>query len=667
VTTLGGDRRARVWEVATGREVRDIPMARTGYPSLVVAHSPDGQGLLLGNSPWNGQVTTVRAGRKPVLRDYGNTIQSAACSPDGRLEAIGDSRGRVILWDVPANKALDPPLPAHNTVTARLAFSPDSTRLAAGGSDGLVTVWDVAGRVRTFRGQGHTAAVTSLVFSADGKALASGSADGTAKLWNLGTTGDARILGEHQASLRGVAYSPDGRWLATAGDDVARLWDAVTGRPVRELPVKNVVRVAFAPDSRTVATGGGDRRVRLWDVATGRAVGTPLTGHPPAGPNRPQVGSLAFSPDGTKLAAGFGWPGWRSDDYDQVIQVWEVGTAREVGTLSVRNTVSSLAFSPDGTLLAAACHDGTVRLWATGTWNVVRTLPVGEMCPAVAFSPDGRTLAAGKSGGVTGADLTRSRVHEIKLWDVATGREVLAPLKGHLSRLTAVVFSPDGKTLVSASEDRTVRLWDVATGRALRTLRGHTDGVNDAALSPDGNTLATVGYDKTVRLWAAASPAAVAAGLAEDRDRDDRRAAFDRDQRARAERRPAVLADEYRRAGFIQDWLILAPIPLNEGESGAAGVDREQVEHEADLRPTAGEKVRVAGSELVWKTYRADGAAIDFNGFLGRQTERSVAYAVCYVESDADRADLELRVGSDDQAKVYLHGRQKHKFLPGGH
>jgi WD40 repeat protein len=79
------------------------------------------------------------------------------------------------------------------------------------------------------------------------------------------------------------------------------------------------------------------------------------------------VGSLAFSPDGKKLVAGFGFPENEGANYEQVIKVWDLGTAREVRTLSVANTVPSVAFSPDGTILAAACHDGTVRLWEVST------------------------------------------------------------------------------------------------------------------------------------------------------------------------------------------------------------------------------------------------------------------------------------------------------------
>jgi hypothetical protein len=113
-----------------------------------------------------------------------------------------------------------------------------------------------------------------------------------------------------------------------------------------------------------------------------------------------------------------------------------------------------------------------------------------------------------------------------------------------------------------------------------------------------------------------------------------------------------------RGEGFITTWLLLAPIPLEENQRGANALGSEPIQGEAQLRPRAGDKVTVGDRQLVWTAYQARGYFFDFNDFLGRQTEDSVGYAVCYVHAPAELRGIQLRIGSDDQAQVYLNGQE---------
>ncbi len=148
--------------------------------------------------------------------------------------------------------------------------------------------------------------------------------------------------------------------------------------------------------------------------------------------------------------------------------------------------VTDMAWTPDGTHLAVASTIG-VFLYDASTLEEVRYIPTDAPVGSIAFAPDGQTLASGAD------DRT------VRLWRVADGT-LLRTLEGHPSEVWSVAFAPDGQTLASGSY-RTVRLWRVADGVLLRTLEGHTDWVRSVAFAPDGQTLASGSWDGTVRLW----------------------------------------------------------------------------------------------------------------------------------------------------------------------
>jgi hypothetical protein len=118
-------------------------------------------------------------------------------------------------------------------------------------------------------------------------------------------------------------------------------------------------------------------------------------------------------------------------------------------------------------------------------------------------------------------------------------------------------------------------------------------------------------------------------------------------------------SDEFspRSDGFIRDWLLLAPIQLAADADGAEAIEKNQIPDEGQLKPKAGDKVTVRGKELTWKKVKATDYFLDLNAICNAETEKTVAYAVAYVRADEERKNLKLKMGSNDEGKVFLNGK----------
>ncbi|ETW77087.1 hypothetical protein HETIRDRAFT_174269 [Heterobasidion irregulare TC 32-1] len=337
-----------------------------------------------------------------------------------------------------------------------------------------------------------------------------------------------------RSSVSCITFSPDGlRVVSGSEDSTIRLWDAATGAAMGdplEGHTERVKSVAFSPDGLRIVSGSDDSTIRLWDVVTGAAMGDPLKGHTET------VNSVAFSPDGLRIASG---------SEDSTIRLWDVVTGAAMGDPLEGHTgwVNSVAFSPDGLRIVSGSSDRTIRLWDAATGAAMGDPLEGhtDRVKSVAFSPDGLRIASGSDDwtirlwdAATGAAMgdpleghtdwvnsvafspdglrivSGSSDSTIRLWDAATGAAMGDPLEGHIGWVNSVAFSPDGLRIVSGSDDSTIRLWDVVTGAAMGDpLEGHTDRVNSVAFSPDGLRIVSGSSDLTIRLWDAATGAAM--------------------------------------------------------------------------------------------------------------------------------------------------------------
>ena len=599
-----------------------------------VAFSPDGRWIVTTSGDQTAKVWEAQTGRElRTLQGHTGTIIGVAFSPDGHRIVTGSGDQTAKVWEAQTGRELLT-LQGHAGPVSAVAFSPDGRWIVTGSYDQTVKVWEAqTGReLRTLRG--HTARVIGVAFSPDGRKIVTGSWDQTAKVWEAQTGRELLTLQGHTAGVGAVAFSPDGRWIMTASNDnTAKVWEAQTGRELRTLRGHTgwLTSVAFSPDGSRIVTGSSDNTVKVWEAQTGRELLT-LQGH--TGP----VLAAAFSSDGHWIVTG---------SYDRTVKVWEAQTGRELRTLRGHTArVIGVAFSPDGRKIVTGSWDQTAKVWEAQTGRELLTLQghtagVG----AVAFSPDGRWI------------MTASNDNTAKVWEAQTGRE-LRTLRGHTGWLTSVAFSPDGSRIVTGSSDNTVKVWEAQTGRELLTLQGHTGPVLAAAFSSDGHRIVTASEDGTTKVWESASEQQITAWR-----QDQQRMAQLKDAglarvEKEAARRQRILADSKTEEGSIKRWLLLGPIPIAPGQTGEQALDHTQLPGEAHLQPRAGDKVHLKGHPFTWQELQLKEFLIDLNSVLEPKSDRVVAYAVSYVRSDREQESLQIRMGSENQAKIYLNGKK---------
>jgi serine/threonine protein kinase/WD40 repeat protein len=266
-----------------------------------------------------------------------------------------------------------------------LAFSPDGKTLAIGGSEGDLRLWNVPGKRLIAHLKGHSYQIFATAFSPDGSTLASAGYDGRILFWRMR---DHRRIGETATGANtttSLSFSPNGKLLASSSDDSVQVWNTTTHDRVRTVPVgaDRLNKVAFTPSGSLAI--GGTSTIRLMDKDL--TAGKTLAGSYAA------ISSMAVSPNGQVLACA---------DAGGAVRLWTIGTpARALPRLTGRGgTVNAVAFSPDGTELAATDGDA-LNLWNVSTGRLVgRITPdIGQLF-AVRFDPTSKMLAVGSDSGV---------------------------------------------------------------------------------------------------------------------------------------------------------------------------------------------------------------------------------------------------------------------------
>jgi WD40 repeat protein/tRNA A-37 threonylcarbamoyl transferase component Bud32 len=489
----GLDGSIKVWDVESGDPVTTLPTP--GGTVQSVSMRPDGAFVAAttraGSAPveWHHETTVWDVGKRQqafTLVAPEGDVRNVVFSPDGKRLATTGARHSLAIWDAVTGKMLQT-LFGHGGDVESAAFSPDGTWLVSSSLDRTVRVWDAGSGEELVVLRGHSAGAEAAVFIPGGAGpvttVASGGFDGQVRLWDLKTGPNPRSLRGHAAGVSALAFSPDGRRLASCSIDEhkVRLWDTATSTALHVLPC-DAYAAAFSPDGRRLVTAGGDAfktdqpgMLLVWDADTGKELQR-LSGHTCF------VVGACLSGDGKYLVSASASPrSSRPDDRIGEVIVWDLERGQALRTLPrLPHYLNSLALSRDGQWLALAGSADQVLVYdmRTGEAGTVLVGPKGSTFASVAFNPDAKQVAAGSGTGL------------VVIWDSATGR-LLHSLQTSGSYVGGVAYSPDGERLAAATFDMfrnrgEVKLWDTASGREVLSLPGQFS----VAFSGDGRYLA---------------------------------------------------------------------------------------------------------------------------------------------------------------------------------
>jgi WD40 repeat protein len=465
VTGWGEKQGVRVWETATGKQVREF--SRCGS---AVVFGRDGKTIMLGSDK-RVRIWDLASGKE--LRRLEGSTALLALSADGKVLAAAGEQG-IRIWNPTTGEEV-------RTIAAELqrynflALAADG-RTVAFSNEKELRAWDVDTGKELFRGAGSAYRQGSIALSPDGRTLAWCD---TSKVhrWDLIARRKVVPCPGHEGTVYSLAFSPDGGRLVSRGaDDVVQIWKLGAGRYLPELSIKgtdpNYIigwQAAFSPDGKAIATRARDG-IRFLDAESGkeiRVLGGLANGT-----------GLVLSPDG-KLAAAddlyyrHGQPLGR-------VHVWDVEKEKRLHVIECASrTLSGYAFSRDGKLLATS--GDAVRLWDAASGEQVRHFRTAA--EAVVFHPDGQTLIVGGES--------------VTVFDLQTGAEIR---RWRVGRTRDMALSRDGKILATAVGDG-ISLWDPSSGAKLAQLPGHASWVSALAFAPQGDLLASGGDDTTILVW----------------------------------------------------------------------------------------------------------------------------------------------------------------------
>jgi WD40 repeat protein len=515
-----GDGSLKLYEAAEFRERESL----AGQVSAVftIDYSRDGKKMAVDNPPLIRVRDGVSGQLEIALNDArcdqtevreGNAF---ALSPDGKTLAVRvggwrNPQAEVQFWDL-ATAKLSGKFRPHERVFRAMAYSPDGATLATAGDD-AAKLWDMETQKVRFVLDGQIGDVSTVAFSPDGKMVATGGFDRLIRLWEAATGKPVRTLENHRANILDVSFSPDGKLLASTGNDGnVHLWETASGdlkAVVKGRPGDNFAIASFGAGGKVLATASLNDGVRVWDVA--KLIASWKADPPPDGPTkdpkRPElvagwkangaVKAVCFAPEGKSLSVLGG---------DGVLRFYDVPgfTQRAALPGHLANFGGVAAGTRDGKKWAVAFGPNVyLRDGVTGQYEYAfRPIRKGgeiTTITALAFSPDGKTLAVRLIWPKPPNATDQQQRGEIYLWDVEARKTTANALVAG-GQTVGLVYSPDGTALAAGGAEG-LNLLDPATLKPVRAVGEKGLVVHALSFSADGKTLLCAGNAANVLLF----------------------------------------------------------------------------------------------------------------------------------------------------------------------
>ena len=500
VATGGHDGVAILWDADSGAELRRFESSSNGSREIgFVSFLNDGKLVLVAGVGTFAQVFDATTGAQvKAFQSSEDTqqFQGSACAADTwnmKLLVTGGCLGTLHIFDVVAGTEAGK-LPGHSDAVRSLRISSDGKYVLSGSGaqydaistaahDSSVRLWDLQTKRELIRFQGHTATVFAVEFLNHGKIATAG--DNTVRRWDRST---GRELGRFttEGTMASAAFSSDGSLIAVGvNGGNAAIYDVETGEVRQRFCCHQGVisAIEWSADNRKVLTGSWDQSAQLWAVRSGESLlhfkGT-----------RRPVSSVECSGDGRSLLTFIaGEPGAQFSNAG----LWSLASGREVKDFVVADNPNSIALSPDGKLVVSTSgneNDPTL-VDAHSGMALQRFVGHSDAVLSVTFSPNSALVATG-SGRLHDETADPSKVNNsVKLWDVATGKEV-GQLLGHASAVESTSFSPDGRWVLTTTRTD-LRLWQTRGRQQEWAKQAECNWFNPTMFSPNGRWI--VGSD----------------------------------------------------------------------------------------------------------------------------------------------------------------------------